>query len=85
MRVTKTSEQAYASLNRKRRANRGCNMCPCCGEDKPTTYYGPFEHKGILTGLQKHNTGFFSSGTVCDLYFCETCGAEWESDPYPYN
>lgn len=84
MRITKTSEQAAARLRQRRQANRGCNVCPCCGENKPTTSYSLFENKGILSGLQKHGTGFFSQGMVWDLYSCKTCGAEWESAPYPY-
>lgn len=83
MRITKTSEQASSILNMRKRANKGCDVCPCCGEDKPTTYYNPFEPKGILTGSKKRGSGFFSSLMVCDLYVCKTCGAEWESDPYP--
>lgn len=83
MRITKTSEQASAKINMRKKANKGCDVCPCCGENMPTTYYGPFEFKGILTGPQKRGNGFFSSLMVCDLYFCKTCGAEWESDPYP--
>ena len=86
MKITKTSEK-IAQLNaNKMLANIGCKVCPCCGETENALEYisEGIYNKGIFSGV----TRTFTKGIIklkvmeVDCYKCETCGAEWESDPY---
>ena len=87
MRVTRTSQDHEDRMTRKAIANRGCNVCPCCGETKTVMEYFNDEvlHKGIFGGLtcKSWAKGLFRLKYMqTDCYSCETCGAKWESDPY---
>lgn len=86
MKINKYASEV-AELKRKRKiANFGCDVCPCCGEDKKSIYYiqkGILD-KGINDLLYKIvSKGIFSTKLYrIDCYYCLTCGAEWESEPY---
>jgi len=76
--------------HKKRKANMGCNICPCCGESKNSLYYlnKGIVNRGILSGMicKSWVEGLFlSKYKQTDCYSCLTCGAEWESDPYQTN
>ena len=85
----------------KKRANMGCNRCPCCNENQPYHLLDPNNpfagSKGILAGIYSswadtNGHGFWNRITMSkftyyriDHYSCETCGATWSSNPYIYH
>lgn len=72
-------------------ANAGCNKCPCCGETKTLSEY--LKKEGVLKGISGgiyvswFETRLFgkSRHMRSDHYICNTCGAQWKSDPYEIN
>lgn len=87
MRITRTPQDREFQATRKKIANRGCNVCPCCGETKSWTQYMKegILNKGIDGGLicKAWAEGLFHTRYIrVDCYSCNTCGAEWESEPY---
>lgn len=86
MKVTKTADNANKKIQDKEKANDGCNVCPCCGENKGRFYYFKkgYNTKGIISGCcRTWAEGFFKLRNYqVDCYKCYTCGAEWESDKY---
>lgn len=83
MRITRQSKADYTPKELKRiQANKGCNICPNCGESRPfyTTKKG--KNKGVFKSLfvTEHHKVFSFYRT--NSYKCYTCGCEWESDPY---
>ena len=87
MKITKTNKEYLNEIQRKKSANKGCKVCPCCGENKTWEHYmkkGKLD-KGILAGgmVRSWAEGFFKTRIMSvDYYKCITCGAEWESEPY---
>ena len=86
MKITKDSRVPNIREERKKKANSGCNICPCCGESK---YFYVDRTDGEMKGLsgpamyKTFTTGFFKIKTMrIDCYSCFTCGAGWESEPY---
>lgn len=89
MRITKTSKEANKFVIAKEIANKGCDRCPCCGETKSWGKYMQegITSKGILKGVINKTwvEGIFHMRNMkCDCYKCESCGAEWESEPYQW-
>lgn len=88
MKITKTSAQVSAFKKRKEIANLGCNVCPCCHESislKDAIQKGHGLKRGISSIVMSRliNTGLFSSEyKTVNIYSCNRCGAEWESDLY---
>lgn len=86
MKITKTGNLAAQLHNAKIDANVGCQKCPCCGETKDVLDY--LEQGVTNKGIMRYAYRSFAKGIFflrimkCDCYACETCGAEWESDPY---
>ena len=86
MKITKTNKEVLNRNIRKERANIGCDVCPCCGENKTFSEYlnEDVYDKGINDTICKNYcVGLFKMKHMqIDCYKCETCGAEWESEPY---
>lgn len=88
MRITRTANNAYYYRQVARLANKGCRKCPCCGEEKN---WFDYTKKGVLNrGISKSlatidwTEGIFHRRKMRrDIYECRTCGAQWQSDPYP--
>ena len=77
MKITKTSDRASFLKMAERNANKGCNKCPCCGEAYNSLFPAQKTwYKGGLFKKGKHMR--------VDCYHCDSCGAEWESDPYEW-
>lgn len=81
MKITRDPRQVDKRQIAKAEANKGCNICPFCGESKSMfDYVGQgIMNKGIVCGLYTYNDW---NGKRKDNYQCRTCGAEWESDWY---
>lgn len=88
MKITKTNKEYSNEIKRRKDANKGCKVCPCCGEKKTLDYYIEKGKgiKGISGGLYSNIIkGFFNPKILrVDCYRCYTCGAEWESEPYEW-
>ena len=87
MKITKSGKKIAQLNTNKMLANIGCNICPCCGEKKSMLEYVKegISNKGIVSGLVSTTwtKGLFKFKHMqADCYKCETCGAEWQSDPY---
>lgn len=82
MRIIKTFNDIIKEKVARTRANKGCSICPCCGNSKlnkpfeSTLYY----KDGINMRIYRVE-GSWKTGKV-DYYTCQNCGAEWESKIY---
>lgn len=82
MRIIKTFNDIIKEKAARTRANKGCDICPCCGNSKlnktseSTLYY----KNGINTSTYRVE-GSWKTGKV-DYYTCQNCGTEWESKIY---
>ena len=71
MRIIKTKEQVERKRKNREEANKGCDVCPCCG------------HKDIIPTLPVHIKIFSLFGIYhIDEYSCIKCGACWQSEKY---
>lgn len=69
MKITKYGDTPDKEFEENRReANKNCQICPCCSK----------EH------IQSIAYRTVNDNCRVDCYHCSQCGAEWESDPYPY-
>lgn len=89
MKVTKTRAQAEAEAAERAKANEGCNICPECGEDWHSKELYMEAPPRCDEGIELSYTRTYVSMErgrrywAVDCYRCKTCGAEWESEPYP--
>lgn len=76
MKITKTSKRMSELKTAKEIANKGCDKCPCCGEI----------YNGLPLEKSWYQGRLFRKGRYMkiDCYTCDSCGAEWESEPYEY-
>ena len=63
---------------RKRKAIKGCDKCPICGE---------IRHENVIdgeyVGIYYRTVSTISQGVYEKrLYYCNTCTAQWESKKY---
>lgn len=72
MKITKTADRVSFRRLTEKKANIGCNKCPCCGEP----------YKGIPPIKTWYEKG---RHIKIKCYRCRWCGAEWESTPYQYS
>lgn len=73
MKITRTAKDVQKIEKRRQKAREGCDVCPCCGNTDIRCSIYP---KYVLRG-------FFKLREVrIDRYNCDTCGAEWESEPF---
>lgn len=88
MKIIKTSAQVSAYNRQKEIANRGCKVCPCCHEkmsfgEAIKNGYGLKRGISSISISRPIKTGLFSSEyKTVNIYACNRCGAEWESEPY---
>lgn len=75
MKIIKTQEQVNRLKIGKEIANKGCDICPCCGE----------EYGSKIPACRTWAAGIFKTKYYkVNIYNCDSCGASWESDPYEY-
>ena len=84
MRITKTATHSAMQKTAKEIANLGCSIC---GETKTMIVYfnEGVLNRGVFGGLvcKTWAQGLFRTKHMqVDCYSCETCGAQWESEPY---
>ena len=72
--ITKYKLNADSLREKKEIANLGCNVCPGCG----TNFDGIPLMKSWVEGI------FKVKHMRADVYRCEQCGCEWESDKYEW-
>lgn len=78
MKIVTTKEQVDKFKLNQKLANKGCDVCPCCGEK-----YG--ERRLRIPTCKTWATGIFKTKHYkVDVYNCDSCGASWESEPYEY-
>ena len=86
MKITKTDKDASRLAAKKAAANEGCDVCPCCGENRKMSecISAGSKKQGIdHCGVTVWTTGLiFTKNMAKDRYCCLSCGAEWESDAY---
>lgn len=75
MKITRIAKYPTIMQHERYEANIGCDICPCCGEDKEIakTFYS-FQ-KGFI---RKKMYGV-------DRYFCKKCESRWESECFEIN
>ena len=83
MRIIKMGRAGTLTDARALLERRGC---PYCGETKRAIEYkDQWMHKGIAKCVQPKvfKKGLFKRKTwQVDRYYCQTCGCEWEGEPY---
>lgn len=72
MKVTKTSDMSLLKTIEYLIATQGCDACPCCGNNRMITNYCRNYAKGL----------FKTKVYQINVFHCNDCGAEWESEPY---
>lgn len=85
MKITRQNKTDYTQYElNKQSANKGCNICPNCGENKKFYIDKKGKGKGIGNGIYRtYQEGFFKIKSMrVDCYECYTCGCQWESEPY---
>ena len=85
MKITKSKDDINRFKTKRENANIGCHSCPGCGEIKTFDDYlnNGIAFKGISSGVCEFSEGIFRTKQYqIDWYRCNTCGCEWESEPY---
>ena len=75
MKIIKGFDRAVYLADIKSRANENCDVCPNCKE-RPT--FGAGLCKRYCKGI------FKIRHYKIDVYFCDRCNTEWESEPYEW-
>lgn len=72
MKVTKTSDMSLLKTIEYLIATQGCDVCPCCGNNRM-----------IINYCRNYAKGLFKTKVYqINVYHCNDCGTEWESEPY---
>lgn len=83
--------QSYKDFQIERKeANKGCYICPCCGEYRQAFIYDMLgKNYGMMrTGIDIHterrqiDEGVYAS---FDCFRCNSCKAMWESEPFDFD
>ena len=84
MKITKLPDKYDMNKYYEEQAKRGCDVCPYCGNEYNSSFFKECGKKGIIPMASKYITkGFFRMKTYkISYYWCNECGAKWESDPY---
>mgnify|MGYP002623915622 CR=1 FL=1 len=90
MKITKLPNVLDPSLMIQKKMREKFAVCPFCGESRRKDLYGKF---GVELINYVPSKGYYGRAKGdwfgpkhlyhIDCYRCRTCGAEWESDPYP--
>lgn len=88
MKIIKTAQEVNNFRAQRKLANIGCKTCPYCGESMSDweaikNHLSP--HRGISSMLVRRlvkDSWFSTEYKNVEIYLCNRCGAEWESEPY---
>lgn len=90
MKIIWSPKKGEEKDKRRKKANRGCYVCPYCGNDNEIV---KLEDYSRIRSKEKNNlcdcitvatygaTSFLKKGQV-DLYTCKKCGTQWQSNIY---
>lgn len=90
MTVTWSPKKERDKDKRRKRANRGCYVCPYCGNNNriiKSEEYSRLLRKeqedlhGCITIMTLGASSFIKTGQV-DFYTCKKCGTQWKSKIY---
>lgn len=77
MKILKISDKPTDTQIERSNANKGCFVCPCCGNSNVKHYLDPIVYKkGFL---------FWEKRYRFDCYTCQECNARWQSEPFEVN
>lgn len=89
--------QSYKDFEKERKkANKGCYICPCCGEYRQAFCYDllgkntDYHRQGIDIHTERRrfpngdDEGSFTFASV-DCFYCHTCRSMWESEPFDFD
>lgn len=86
MKITKLPDKYDMNVYTKDKISNKNKICPYCGETKSTLDYlhNGAEFKGIMElPMEMVKEKLFSYKVINYFkYICNSCGAEWESEPY---
>lgn len=72
MKIIKISDFPTSMQTKRLEANKGCDICPCCGNKNVRHSLDPFTYtKGFL---------FWKKYYRIDCYKCNNCDAQWQSE-----
>lgn len=84
MKITKSPNEYDIKKYYEEKAKKECDVCPYCGNKYDHPSCKELGIKGIIPMAVRYVTkGFFKMKTYeISCYWCNECGARWESDPY---
>lgn len=85
MRITRTPDDIKKALAARKRANKGCYVCPYCGNNKVVDAFDVEHREDAIIRMTFHTVKeslfHYKSGSI-DTYKCMKCGSTWESEIY---
>lgn len=84
MKIVKLLDEYDMKKYYEEKAKRKCDVCPCCGNEYDLPSSKELGIKGIIPMAVRYETkGFFKTKVYeISCYWCNECGARWESEPY---
>lgn len=77
MKILKISDKPTVMQKERTEANKGCDICPCCGNEDIKQYLDPVTYK--------KGFWFWKRFYRIDCYTCQECNARWQSEPFEVN
>lgn len=95
MKITFTAEDYKTFEKERREANKGCYICPCCGEYRQSFVYDmlgenlPLRRIGIDIHTERRKIydpklDEFTNASI-DCFLCNNCHTQWESEPFDFD
>lgn len=90
MKIICTPKKVEKKDKRREKANRGCYVCPYCGNNNAIIKIADYSRirskeenslQDCITMATYGASSFFKTGQV-DFYTCKKCGTQWKSNVY---